>query len=158
MRKLFIIFILVTVPQILFAQLVGTRKSLTLEGAKKIAAEAKAYAKSINAPHGGPAIAIVDRGGHLLYLERPETTFAGSALVAYEKAKTAMMFEQPSQNLENNIKGGRTPLLSLDYNVLEGGVPIIVDGFIVGAIGISGAASSTQDVEIATAAAKTNLF
>jgi glc operon protein GlcG len=157
MIKSFLILAILFAPQLIAAQLIGTRKSLTLEGAKKIAEEAKAYAKSISAPHGGPSIAIVDRGGHLLYLERPETTFAGSALVAYEKAKTAMMFEQPSQNLENNTKGGRTPLLSLNYVLLEGGVPIMVDGFIVGAIGISGAASSTQDVEIAQAAAKTKL-
>jgi glc operon protein GlcG len=132
-------------------------KSLTLEAAKKIVAEARKYATSVNAPHGGPSIAIVDRGGNLLYLDRPETTFAGSAMVSYEKAHTAVMFEQPTQSMENAIKGGRTPLITVGYVMLEGGVPIIVNGEIVGAIGVSGAASSTQDVEIAIAGSKTKI-
>lgn len=132
-------------------------KSLTLEAAKKIIAEARKYAMSVNAPHGGPSIAIVDRGGNLLFVERPETTFAGSAMVAYEKAHTAVMFEQPTQNMENKIKEGRTPLITVGYVMLEGGVPILVNGEIVGAIGVSGAATSAQDVEIALAGAKTKI-
>lgn len=132
-------------------------KSLTLDAAKKIVAEARKFGVSVNAPHGGPSIAVVDRGGNLLFVERPETTFAGSAMVAYEKAHTAVMFEQPTQNMENAIKGGRTPLITVGYVMLEGGVPIIVNGEIVGAIGVSGAASSAQDVEIALAGAKTKI-
>lgn len=132
-------------------------KSLSLEAAKKIVAEARKYSANVNAPHGGPSIAVVDRGGNLLFVERPETTFAGSALVAYEKARTAAMFEQPTQNMENAIKGGRTPLITVGYVMLEGGVPIIVDGQIVGAIGVSGAANSAQDVEIAMAGSKTKI-
>jgi glc operon protein GlcG len=132
-------------------------KSLTLEAAKKIVAEARKYAASVNAPHGGPSIAIVDRGGNLLHLDRPETTFAASAMVAYEKAHTAALFEQPTQNMENAIKGGRTPLITVGYVMLEGGLPIIVNGEIVGAIGVSGAASSGQDVEIAVAGTKTKI-
>lgn len=132
-------------------------KSLTLESAKKIVFEARKYATSVNAPHGGPSIAIVDRGGNLLFVERPESTFAGSAMVAYEKAHTAVMFEQPTQNMENKIKEGRTPLITVGYVMLEGGVPILINGEIVGAIGVSGAASSAQDVEIAIAGAKTKI-
>lgn len=132
-------------------------KTLTLEGAKKIMAEARKYGASINAPHGGPSIAVVDRGGNLLLVERPETTFAGSALVAYEKAHTAAMFETQTQNMENAIKGGRTPLITVGYVMLEGGVPIIVNGEMVGAIGVSGAANSAQDVEIALAGSKTKI-
>ncbi len=132
-------------------------KSLSLEAAKKIVAEARKYGASVNAPHGGPSLAVVDRGGNLLFMERPETTFAGSAMVAYEKAHTAVMFEQPTQNMENAIKGGRTPLITVGYVMLEGGVPIVIDGQIVGAIGVSGAASSAQDVEIALAGAKTKI-
>lgn len=132
-------------------------KSLTLETAKKIVAEARKYGVSVNAPHGGPSIAVVDRGGNLLFVERPETTFAGSALVAYEKAHTAAMFEQPTQNMENAIKGGRTPLITVGYVMLEGGVPILYNGEVIGAIGVSGAASSAQDVEIAWAGAKTKI-
>lgn len=132
-------------------------KSLTLDGAKKIVLEARKYAASVNAPHGGPSIAIVDRGGNLLFVERPETTFAGSAMVAYEKAHTAAMFEQPSQKMENAIKEGRTPLITVGYVMLEGGVPILYHGEVIGAIGVSGAASSAQDVEIAIAGSKTKL-
>lgn len=155
MKKL--TFLLLIVSCVAANAQVGTRRSLTLEAAKKIATEARKYSESINAPHGGPSIAIVDRGGHLLHLDRPETTFAGSAMVAYEKAHTAMMFEQPTQNMENAIKGGRTPLITVGYVMLEGGVPILYDGQIVGAIGVSGAASSAQDVEIAIAGSKTKL-
>ncbi len=138
------------------AQVMSAR-SLTLEAAKKIVVEARKYAASVNAPHGGPSIAVVDRGGNLLFAERPETTFAGSALVAYEKAHTAALFEQPTQNMENAIKGGRTPLVTVGYVMLEGGVPILLKGEIVGAIGVSGAANSAQDVEIALAGAKTKI-
>lgn len=128
--------------------------SLTLDAAKRIVAEARKYASRVNAPHGGPSIAIVDRGGNLLYLDRPENTFAGSAMVAYEKAHTAAMFEQPTKNFETKIKEGRTPLITVGYNMLEGGVPIVINGIVVGAIGVSGASSSQQDVEIAEAGAE----
>ncbi|HEX5170771.1 MAG TPA: heme-binding protein [Cyclobacteriaceae bacterium] len=139
-----------------FAQVTNT-PSLTLEAAKQIVTEARKYATGVSAPHGGPSIAVVDRGGNLLYLDRPEKTFAGSAMVAYEKAHTAAMFEQPTRNFENKIKEGRTPLVTVGYNMLEGGVPILINGEVVGAIGVSGAASSQQDVEIAEAGAKANL-
>ncbi len=138
------------------AQTTDTR-SITLDGAKKVITEARKYAASVQAPHGGPSIAVVDRGGNLLLVERPETTFAGSAMVAYEKAHTAAMFEQPSRNMENAIKNGRSALITTGYNMLEGGVPIVVNGQIVGAIGVSGAASSQQDVEIAEAGAKAKI-
>jgi glc operon protein GlcG len=151
-----VIFFLLMINAAVKAQTTGS-KSITLDGAKKILAEARKYSLSVNAPHGGPSIAIVDRGGNLILVERPETTFAGSAMVAYEKAHTAAMFEQPSRNMENSIKGGRTPLITVGYNMLEGGVPIVVNGEIVGAVGVSGAASSQQDVEIAEAGAKTKI-
>ncbi|NOS55281.1 MAG: heme-binding protein [Cyclobacteriaceae bacterium] len=156
MKNLLFIILLVSNVVAVNAQTTSS-KSLTLDAAKKIVAEARKFGVSVNAPHGGPSIAVVDRGGNLLFVERPETTFAGSALVAYEKAHTAVMFEQPTQNMENAIKGGRTPLITVGYVMLEGGVPIIVNGEIVGAIGVSGAASSAQDVEIALAGAKTKI-
>lgn len=136
---------------------IKTAKSLSLDAAKKVVAEARKYSVTVNAPHGGPSIAVVDKGGNLLYLDRPETTFAGSAMVAYEKAHTAAMFEMPTKNFENKIKEGRTPLITVGYNMLEGGVPIIHEGEVIGAIGVSGAASSQQDVEIAEAGAKAKL-
>lgn len=156
MKNLLFIILLVSNVVAVSAQTTSSN-SLTLDAAKKIVAEARKFGVSVNAPHGGPSIAVVDRGGNLLFVERPETTFAGSAMVAYEKAHTAVMFEQPTQNMENAIKGGRTPLITVGYVMLEGGVPIIVNGEIVGAIGVSGAASSAQDVEIALAGAKTKI-
>jgi glc operon protein GlcG len=131
--------------------------SLTLEAAEKILREAKKSSAQLSAPHGGPAVAIVDRTGNLLLLHRPETTFGGSALVAYEKAFTAISFEQPTRNFETKIKEGRTPLITVGYVMLEGGVPIVYNGEVIGAVGVSGAASSQQDVEIAEAAAKAKI-
>jgi glc operon protein GlcG len=154
--KLFITVLLVARCISSLAQ-VSTSSSLTLEASRKIVMEARKYAASVNAPHGGPAIAIVDKGGNLLYLDRPESTFAGSAMVAYEKAHTAALFEQPTRNFENKIKEGRTPLVTVGYVMLEGGVPILFNGVVIGAIGVSGAASSQQDVEIAEAGAKAKL-
>lgn len=155
MKKLFII--LLSFASVATKAQTTSSKSLTLDAAKKIVAEARKYAASVSAPHGGPSIAVVDRGGNLLFVERPESTFAGSAMVAYEKAHTAVMFEQPTQNMENKIKEGRTPLITVGYVMLEGGVPILANGEMVGAIGVSGAASSAQDVEIALAGAKTKI-
>jgi glc operon protein GlcG len=155
MKTIFVMtFLFVTVTT--FGQLTNGR-SLTLDAAKIIVAEARKYAASVDAPHGGPSIAIVDKGGNLLHLDRPERTFAGSAMVAFEKAHTAAMFEQPTKNFESKIKEGRTPLITVGYTMLEGGVPIIINGEVVGAIGVSGAASSQQDVEIAEAGAKANI-
>jgi glc operon protein GlcG len=155
MKKI-LFFVLTAMSGAVAAQTTSSR-SLTLDGAKKIVAEARKYATNVNAPHGGPSIAIVDRGGNLLFVERPESTFAGSAMVAYEKAHTAVMFEQPTQNMENKIKEGRTPLITVGFVMLEGGVPILINGEVVGAIGVSGAASSAQDVEIALAGSKTKI-
>jgi glc operon protein GlcG len=155
MKKI-LFFVLTAMSGAVAAQTTSSR-SLTLDGARKIVAEARKYATNVNAPHGGPSIAIVDRGGNLLFVERPESTFAGSAMVAYEKAHTAAMFEQPTQNMENKIKEGRTPLITVGFVMLEGGVPILINGEVVGAIGVSGAASSAQDVEIALAGSKTKI-
>lgn len=127
------------------------RLTLTLDGAKRAAAAAAAYARS----HGaGGSIAIVDDGGHLIYLERLDDTFPASAEVAIAKARTAAVFRRPTRDFENAIRAGRTPLLSVEpMTPLEGGVPILIEGRVVGAVGVSGAMSSTQDVEIAEAGA-----
>ncbi|MGH7578585.1 MAG: GlcG/HbpS family heme-binding protein [Gemmatimonadales bacterium] len=132
------------------AQTTTTRKSLTLEGAKAVAAAAAAEAKRGNE---GGAIAIVDEGGNLMYLERIQPTFAMGAHIATEKARTAALFQRPSKALEDVILGGRTTLLSVAPAPLQGGEPIVVDGQIVGAIGVSGAASAVRDQVIASAGA-----
>jgi gluconolactonase len=130
------------------------KPSLTLDGAKKVIAGAVAYAKKNNAPGG--AIAVVDEGGHLIVLERLDGTFAAAANISIGKARTAVLFKRPTKGFEDTIKNGRTSLLALpdDYfTPLQGGVPLMVNGQIVGGIGVSGAASAQQDEEVATAGA-----
>jgi glc operon protein GlcG len=127
------------------------RSGLTLDGAKTIAAAAGAEARRLGA---GGAIAIVDEGGNLLYLERLENTFPAAAVVAIEKARTAATFRKPTRDFENAIAKGRTALVAVDVMTpLQGGVPILVAGQVVGAIGVSGAMSAQQDDDIATLAA-----
>jgi len=130
----------------------ATRRGLTLDGAKAVAAAASGEARRLNA---GGAIAIVDEGGNLVYLERLENTFPAASTVAFEKARTAATFRRPTRDFENAIvKGGRVSLVAVDVMTpLQGGVPIVVDGTIVGAIGVSGAMSAQQDDDIATVAA-----
>jgi glc operon protein GlcG len=87
-------------------------------------------------------------------LERLDGTFPAAATVAIEKARTAAVFRRPTSDFENAIKSGRTPLLGVDVMTpLQGGVPIVVGGEIVGAVGVSGAASAQQDEDIARVAA-----
>src|SRR5206468_6708693 len=128
-----------------------SRPTLTLDGAKRVAAAAVEEARRLSAPSG--AIAVVDDGGHLLYLERLDNTFPAAASVATEKARTAAQFRRPTGVFEDAIKGGRLALLGVQaMTPLQGGVPVLADGQVVGAIGVSGAASAQQDDDIAKAA------
>lgn len=137
-----------------FSQVI-TQKNLSLEGAKKIVAAAVQYAKSVNAPGG--SIAVVDAGGNLIYLERLDNTFAAAAEVSIKKANTAALFKAPSSKLENSINGGRDALITVGHTFLQGGVPVIIAGEVVGAIGVSGSASAQQDEDIANAGTKINI-
>jgi glc operon protein GlcG len=130
-------------------------KNISLEAAKKVATEAVKYAKANNAPGG--AIAVVDNGGNLIYLERLDGTFPASSEVSIKKANTAALFKAPSVKLENSINGGRQALITVGHTFLQGGIPIIIDGQVIGAIGVSGAASAQQDEEIAIAGSKAKL-
>lgn len=132
------------------AQVTETKKTLTLEGAKTVAAAAAAEAKKGNE---GASIAVVDDGGNLMYLERIQPTFPMGATISTEKARTAALFQKPTKILEDAIVGGRTPLLNAWSAPLNGGEPILVDGKIVGAIGVSGASSAARDAVIAIAGA-----
>jgi uncharacterized protein GlcG (DUF336 family) len=135
-----------------FAQ-VADKKSLTLEGARSVIAAAKEYARKNNAPGG--VIAVVDDGGNLVALERLDGTFAAGANISIGKAKTAVMFKRPTRAFEEIIRNGRTAMVALpDFTPLQGGVPISVDGQIVGGVGVSGAASAAQDEELAIAGAE----
>jgi glc operon protein GlcG len=132
------------------AQATEGKKTLTLDGAKAIAAAAAAEAKKGNE---GGSIAIVDDGGNLMYLERIQPTFPMGATISTEKARTAALFQKPTKILEDAIVGGRTPLLNVWSAPLNGGEPIVVDGQVVGAIGVSGASSAARDATIAVAGA-----
>src|SRR5262245_47721390 len=130
-----------------------THHSLTLDGAKKAADAAVAYAKSNGAP--GSAIAVVDEGGYLLYFARLDGTFTASPNISIGKAKTAALFKKPTSDFENTINKGRFAMTALppDFTPLQGGVPIKHGEQIVGAIGVSGAKSAAQDEEVAKAGA-----
>jgi len=129
---------------------VGEQKVLTLSGARTVADAAAAEARKHNA---GGAIAVVDGGGNLLFLQRLDNTFPAAAAVAIEKARTAATFRRPTRDFENAIKNGRASLLGVSVMTpLQGGVPIMADGQVLGAIGVSGATSAQEDDDIATAA------
>lgn len=129
-----------------------SKKSITLEGARAVISGAKAFAKAANAPGG--VIAVVDDGGNLVALERLDGTFTAGANISVGKAKTAVMFKRPTKFFEDIIKNGRTSMVALpDFTPLQGGVPITVDGQIIGGVGVSGAASAQQDEELAMAGA-----
>lgn len=124
---------------------------LTLAGAEKAIASAHALARDRNA---GGAIAVVDAGGHLVALHRIDGTFPAAAEVATDKARTAATFRKPTSAFEDAIKGGRLALVGVrEMTPLQGGIPIIHDGFVVGAVGVSGAHSAAEDEEIAKAGA-----
>lgn len=128
------------------------KKALNIDGAKKVIAAAVAEAKKLNAP--GAAIAVVDDGGNLMAVERLDNTFAAGANISIGKARTAALFKRPTKAFEEIINKGRTAMTTLnDFTPLQGGVPIMVGNQIVGAIGVSGAASAQQDEELAIAGA-----
>lgn len=139
-----------TIPAGAHAQIVQKR-GLTLEGARNALAAATAFART---RAGTGVIAIVDEGGNLMALERLDGTFAAGANISIGKARTAVMFRKPTKVFEDIIKNGRTAMTALtDFTPLQGGVPIMVDGEVVGGIGVSGAASAAEDEEIAIAGA-----
>jgi glc operon protein GlcG len=128
---------------------VATKKSLTLDGARRVISAAVTEAKRLNTTG---VIAVVDEGGNLMALERIDETFAAGANISVGKARTAVLFKRPTKVFEDIIKNGRTPMIALnDFTPLQGGIPITVDGQVVGGVGVSGAASAQQDEELAIA-------
>lgn len=133
-----------------YAADLAVKKTLTLGAAKQIAAAAEAEAVQNK---WNVVIAVVDDGGHLLYLQRMDETQIGSVEVAQQKARTAIYFKRPSKALEDALAGGRMAVLRLPGALpVEGGVPLTADGRIIGAIGVSGV-TSQQDGQIAAAGA-----
>jgi glc operon protein GlcG len=127
-----------------------TKFCLTLDDAKRIAAAAEAEAVR---NQWNVAIAILDDGGTLLYMQRADGTQIASAEICVAKGRAAISFKRPTKALEDSVAGGRIATLALPGNVpVEGGLPLIYKGDIVGAIGVSGV-QSVQDGIIAKAGA-----
>ena len=128
-----------------------TRPMLTLEDCRKISAAAQAEAvrnKWI------VCIAILDDGGHLLHLERMDGATPANAEIAVQKARTAALTRRTSKAWEDRITAGRVSMLKMPVLPVQGGVPILVEGVCVGAVGVSGV-QSHEDEQIAEAGIKT---
>jgi glc operon protein GlcG len=122
---------------------------ISLEQAKKAMAGAEAEAKKNSWP---VVIVILDSGGNLVMLQRLDNAQWGSVEIAKEKARSAVALRRPTKALQDLIAqgGANLRLLNIGYSVLEGGIPIVVDGKIIGSIGVSGV-TSQQDAQIAQA-------
>ena len=130
---------------------IATKKALTLEAAKKIAAAAEAEALKNK---WTVVIAIVDDGGNLLYLQKMDGTQLASIEIAQFKARGAVGFKRPTKELGDRLTGGATYLLKVPWAApFEGGVPLVVGGELVGAIGISGMSSQQDGVAAAAGVA-----
>ncbi len=132
------------------------KKALTLDGAKQVISAALVEAKKLNAPGG--VIAVVDDGGNLVALERLDNTFAAGANISIVKARTSALFKKPTKVFEDTINKGRTTMVTVASDIqgftpLQGGIPLVIGDQIVGAVGVSGAASAQQDEELAIAGA-----
>jgi glc operon protein GlcG len=140
----------------LAAETAPTTPLLTLPMAERVVEAAIAEARRLGAPGG--AIAVVDAGGQPVAVARLDGSFPVAGAVALGKARTAALFARPTKVLESAINAGRTSMLALtdtvDATTMQGGVPLTVDGKVVGAVGVAGAASADKDSEIAEAAAK----
>jgi glc operon protein GlcG len=139
-----------------FATDTAPHNLLTREGAHRAVAAALKFAREHSAPGG--AIAVVDSGGHVILVERIDGTFPAGADISVGKARTAVMFKRPTRGIEETINKGRDAMIPLSavtwFTPLQGGIPIAVNGQIVGGIGVSGASSAQQDEEIALAGAQ----
>jgi len=153
MKKTFAVFVCIAALATASAAQTADKKTLTLKGAESVIAAAKAEAQKLQAPGG--VIAVVDDAGNLMALERLDGTFSAGANISIGKARTAVMFKKPTRFFEELINSngkGRTVMTALDnFTPLIGGIPITVDGQIVGGVGVSGAASADQDEKLAIA-------
>ncbi len=130
------------------AQQLSSKKSLNLAVAKVIVAAAEKEAMKNN---WNMFIAVVDDGGTLMALERLDEAQAGSLDVSIGKAQTSLKFKRPTKAFEDVIAGGRNAMLGLPgVTPIEGGFPLMADGKVIGAIGVSGG-SSQQDAQVAQA-------
>lgn len=124
---------------------------LTYEGAKQVAEAAGqlSVARGI-----APVVAVVDAGGDLIYLLRPDAAQVASTNVSVDKARTAAIYRRPSKDFEDQASSGRPSALHLARAVpLQGGMPILHEGEVIGAVGVSGASSADEDQELAAISA-----
>jgi len=151
MKKIISIILILAVPALLPAKAeTPVKPVLTLSAAKRAV---EAAAKEAARRGATVVIAVVDDGGHLILLERLDDTQVASVEVGIGKARTAAIFRRPSKEFEDQIREGRVAALALPgATPLQGGIPIIIDGKVVGAIGVSGN-TPQEDEEIAIAGA-----
>jgi glc operon protein GlcG len=148
MKRILSFLLIVLVIGILFsshiqAQLLE-KKTVSLELAKRIAAVAEAVAVKNN---WTMVITILDDGGNLVYLEKMDNTQNGSIQVSMQKAHTAVFFKRPTKVFEDMVNNGRNSILGLQNAIpIEGGLPLIVNGVVIGAIGVSGAKSNEDGI------------
>ena len=132
---LVVIALLLAAAMMVAAEL-PTKQVLTLDAAKKIVAAAEAEAKKRGST---VVIVVVDDGGHVILLERLDDTQVASVEVGIGKARTAAIFRRPSKVFEDQIRDGRVAALALPgATPLQGGVPLVLNGKVIGAIGVSG--------------------
>jgi glc operon protein GlcG len=148
LRATLISLMFVCMPLAVHAQVVLYGAPINLETSKKVAAAAAAEAKKNNFTM---VIVVVDSGGLMTYLERIDGTQVASIDAAIGKARSANNFKRPTKAFEDAVAGGRNAVLGLPGALpIEGGIPLVVDGKIVGAIGVSGG-SAQQDGQVAAA-------
>jgi uncharacterized protein GlcG (DUF336 family) len=129
--------------------MLGTSKYITLQAAQKMVAAGEAEARRNN---WNVAIAIVDASANLIMFQKMDETQPGSIAVAMGKAKTAANFKRPTKAIEDMIAAGKSAFLAVDgVTPLQGGLPVIIEGKVIGAVGVSGV-TSAQDEQVAAAA------
>ncbi len=150
MRRMSLIVCSLVLLSLPAAAQTADRKIITLDGAKAILAAAEAEATKNK---WTVAIAVVDESGNLIAFHRIDDTQMGSIDIAIGKARTAARMKRPTKALEDAVAGGRTVMLAVDgITPLEGGVPVMLDGRVIGAVGVSGV-TSQQDAQVAAAGA-----
>jgi glc operon protein GlcG len=127
-----------------------TKRVLTLEAARRVAAAAESEARKHN---WAVSIAVLDDSGHMVLFQRMDGAKLVATDIAVRKARTAVYFQGPTKDLEAEVAGGRTALLPIEgFMPLEGGVPLMSGGQLVGAVGVSGV-TGAQDAQCALAGA-----
>lgn len=155
MKKLVIVGCLLLFGMVSFSNGLQAQSNnpLTLADAEKISDAAEARARQDN---WNVVIVIMDAGGNLVLLRRMDGTQIGSIDVAQKKAETAVKFRRPTKVFEDGVKAGNVHIMSLGVAAVEGGVPLMYDGQVIGSIGISGVTSAQDGIIAAAGAAALN--